>query len=476
MTEVTSAQLQQLIQHPQSVGSVGSHASQSQSQTPQTFQTINSNVNRHIDTPRAPTGILSPSETTHASMRSTPGAMDLYRQQRMTVQATTMPPPAPRTPVHNAGLQSASVTRMREYTRRMRQVSSALHESTLPISGSSVSEDPLMRSRVEQTHQPPPPTATAKPSGWRRNVLLGVWDRLRTSAASPPIPPNPVMQWELQSELTNIVVRVGATCFGLNANDLRNSPGLQALVKQQADRWVDMPDWIKLSGTLALRKAVGWIFPPPAPNNPDYTPLQPIDVTSLMTTTRELPSLSPTQEEEQAIVKEEESKSTQDPSTLPFEGEITIEVVPSSNKRKHEGKKQEHIAESVSSAPPSKKVKRSEKQSTTKQTSVTDPTGPDTIVPSLDLEVVRSVHDVAAEDTATKSKKPSKPRTPRTPKEPKASTAASSKKSKVSQINDKINLPELIPDSAPLHLHPVQIKAENDVVAESPLTSVIDLS
>lgn len=153
---------------------------------------------------------------------------------------------------------------MKDYQRRARQI---MQESV--HIGNSVSMDPLLRSQVERTHaDPPPSTPTGTPRGWRRNVLLGMWDRLRNRASSSsassrePSPPNPILQNELCTELTNLVVRVGSACFAMDECELRASPGLQSLILTQATRWSDMPDWIKLSGILALRKAIGWVFPP----------------------------------------------------------------------------------------------------------------------------------------------------------------------------------------------------------------------
>lgn len=434
MTEISGAQIRSIIQNPGQ--SHPTHA-------PTAPGTIPTHL--HIDTPRPGGEVGIRAGHIPAPSQLFASTMELYRTQHPAPllggqRAASDAPPAPgpqpgvggglpgsQRSGRSSGLHSASATQMKDYERRTRAILQASVNT-----GTSVSLDPLLRTRVERTHAgmapPSPGTSDAKapPGGWRRSVLLGWWDRLRRGGGTPrsthpspgpghpPPTPNPVLQLELTQELTNLVVRVGSACFAMDEAELRQSPGLQSLLFQHTAGWNDMPDWIKLSGILALRKAGSWVFPSRSTPPPNGVPGPVPDLLA----------------EEPAGTEGEDRSSSSRDLLLPTPGQKRPR---SSSTHGTHKTKAAHIEERSPRA--STKKAKKVRMETTEATETAEPTTPTAssepmprgesdgsiVIPLLSLPISGESSGPSSRGRPRKAGTPKSPKTPKTPKSPKKS-------------------------------------------------------
>lgn len=309
MTEVTTTQARDLIQKTTSKRSVRTTHSGSSEPTTQvngslpastkktagnkTSEKINPGpLTRHGETAQTPiqldrAGPLPGSVPAPSQLFTS--AMELYRATRnptetplvsmMNLRSDSMGPITGSNPPRRTnrastrsmvGLHQASKTQLDTYRRQIQQWQQSPAYPQIHNTSPSSIEAPSARPPNTPT-QPCPITQPA----WRTGLLGRLVNRFKGGGGgggstrsvhfqdSEPL--NPAVDEELERALNDVVTTAGERLFGLDATELRQSPGVRHLVHKRVRDMRSAPDWIKLTGSLVCKKMAHWMQPNPSP-------------------------------------------------------------------------------------------------------------------------------------------------------------------------------------------------------------------
>lgn len=151
-------------------------------------------------------------------------------------------------------LTAASVTRQREHDRRMRAVSRRMNRATLKrrlAATTDVDTHPDLLT-IPGPHSLPLPPGT---SGWG-GILSGLrqWYNDRPTHPSVSAEQDLGVHLEFDTDVVDALVYTVGRWLGLNAEQLRDSPGLRTLVSRNIQWFRSSPDWLKLAGLVLAKK------------------------------------------------------------------------------------------------------------------------------------------------------------------------------------------------------------------------------
>lgn len=195
----------------------------------------------------APLRIPKPSELfgLHPGLSRPPAHPTLQRVSPPTgiSEVLHLPPPGQ--------LTAAGVTRQREHDRRLRAMGKRLNRAQLKRR-LEAQTDPN-NNPVEFLSLGTPPHDATSP-GWG-----GVFSGLRQWYADRQHQPIPTEQdvgvhLEFDTDVVDALVYTVGRWLGLNAEQLRDSPGLRTLVSRNIEWFRSSPDWLKLTGLVLAKK------------------------------------------------------------------------------------------------------------------------------------------------------------------------------------------------------------------------------
>lgn len=172
---------------------------------------------------------------THATMQHLPPPSGVPEVLRL-------PPPGQ--------LTAAGVTRQREHDRRLRALSKRMNRTKLQQR--MAAHNPA----VEITEWMPMPLDTNPPSpGWG-GFLTGLrqWYHDRSSPSTPHTEQDMGVHVEFDTDVVDALVYTMGRWLGLDAEQLRDSPGLRTLVSRNIQWFRSSPDWLKLAGLVFAKK------------------------------------------------------------------------------------------------------------------------------------------------------------------------------------------------------------------------------
>lgn len=173
------------------------------------------------------------------------------------------------------GIHQASKTQLDTYRRQIQQwQQSPAYPQIHGVSPSSTEGPTIVPNHPSTPTQPCP---TSQPA-WRTGLLGRLVHRFKGGGGgstrgvhfpdSEPL--NPAVDEELERALNDVVTTAGERLFGLDATELRQSPGVRHLVHKRVRDMRSAPDWIKLTGSLVCKKVAHWM-------QPHLSPLSPLD-------------------------------------------------------------------------------------------------------------------------------------------------------------------------------------------------------
>lgn len=161
-------------------------------------------------------------------------------------------------------LTPASVTRQKEHTRRLKGLSNKLQKKNLKRRMEAATQS-------DQSRGPPDADAVWYPfEGSEENGHMGAlsgvlggfreWCANHFSNRFPTVTPFPCtesdmgVQVEFDTDVVDALVYTVGRWLGLDADQLRESPGLKTLVSRNIQWFKASPDWIKLAGLVMAKK------------------------------------------------------------------------------------------------------------------------------------------------------------------------------------------------------------------------------
>lgn len=296
-----------------------------------------------------PLRIPKPSEMfgIQAGYHRTPAHTPLQRLPEPTILSTVPQLPTP------GLLTPASVTRQREHDRRLRNLSTKMQRANLKrrLAATTAPTPPDFGSHSPEWLPPPPYPATSTGLG---GLLSGLrqWylDRPTVpTASSHPPELDAGVHLEFDTDVVDALVYTVGRWMGLDAEQLRDSPGLRTLVSRNIQWFRASPDWLKLAGLVMAKKL----------NQSLDCPRRTVSDTQRVLLDRMLQQVTDT-----AVVKEERSEEagqTNETSEEPVTTTTTVPFAPSKPKKtKSKATKKKQVPNVVRRSPakPKEKVKK----------------------------------------------------------------------------------------------------------------------
>lgn len=149
-------------------------------------------------------------------------------------------------------LTSASSTRLKEHNRRLRTVAKRLQRVNQKRQlEASLTPNPEFIPLHMDAYAPPPPASP----GWG-GILSGFrqWYTDRVPSTPPATEQDAGVHMEFDTDVVDALVYTMGRWLGLNAEQLRDSPGLRTLVSRNIEWFRSSPDWLKLTGLVLAKK------------------------------------------------------------------------------------------------------------------------------------------------------------------------------------------------------------------------------